>query len=135
MTLIRSSADLAVDALNYVVDLELGSHHLQADEHASEGGDNRGPAPYELVLGGLVACTAATLRMYMQRKEWPNIHLHVTAELHADHDGTQYIRRVVTLDGTLDEAQRTRIMEICEKTPVTKFIQRGTRIETTLEPA
>lgn len=135
MPLIRSSADMAVDAPNYVVDLELGSHRLQGDEHATEGGADRGPAPYELVLGGLVACTAATLRMYMQRKEWPNLHLHVSAELHADRDGTQYVRRVVTLDGALDEAQRARLLEICEKTPVTKFIQRGTRIETTLKPA
>lgn len=42
----------------------------------------------------------------------------------------QYVRRAVTVDGPLDDAQRKRLAEISEKTPVTRFIMRGTRIET-----
>ncbi|WP_028218174.1 OsmC family protein [Paraburkholderia oxyphila] len=134
MPLATATARLAADAPNYVVALEAGRHALTGDEGPHEGGEDRGPAPFALVLSGLAACTAATLRMYMQRKTWPNATIGVEVSLHAEQDGTQYIRRGVTVAG-VDEAQRARLAEICEKTPVTLFIKRGTRIDTTLSAA
>ncbi|MFD1560061.1 OsmC family protein [Paraburkholderia silviterrae] len=134
MPLATATARLAADAPNYVVALEAGHHALTGDEGPHEGGEDRGPAPFAFVLSGLAACTAATLRMYMQRKTWPNATIGVEVSLHAEHDGTQYIRRGVTVEG-VDEAQRARLAEICEKTPVTLFIKRGTRIDTTLHAA
>ncbi|NUY04198.1 hypothetical protein G5S42_31835 [Paraburkholderia sp. JPY169] len=53
----------------------------------------------------------------------------------ADHDGTQYICRDVAVDGPLEETQRARLADICEKTLGTLFIRRGTRIDTTLRVA
>lgn len=132
MSLIHAAAVLDADAPDYVVQLQAGTHALTGDEAPREGGQDRGPAPYEFVLAGLAQCTAATLRMYMQRKTWPAARIAVRTELHADREGVQYVSRVVTLDGPLDDAQRQRLAEICEKTPVTQFIKRGTRIETTL---
>ncbi|MCC8402459.1 OsmC family protein [Paraburkholderia sp. MMS20-SJTN17] len=132
MPLASASARLAADAPNYVVAIDAGHHALVGDEGPHEGGEDRGPAPFEFVLSGLAACTAATLRMYMQRKAWPAATVGVEVSLHADHDGTQYIRRSVSVDGPLVDAQRARLAEICEKTPVTLFIKRGTRIDTTL---
>ncbi|HDR9249365.1 OsmC family protein [Burkholderia vietnamiensis] len=132
MSLIHAAATLAADAPDYVVQLQAGTHAMTGDEAPREGGQGVGPAPFELVLAGLAQCTAATLRMYMQRKTWPAARIDVRTELHADREGQQYVRRVVTLDGPLDDAQRTRLAEICEKTPVTQFVKRGTRIETTL---
>lgn len=87
------------------------------------------------VLYGLAARTAATFRVYMQRKTWPDATIAVEISLHADRDGTQYIRRGVAVDGPLEEAQHARLAEICEKTPVTLFIKRGTRIDTNLRIA
>ena len=55
---------------NYKVDIQAGRHRLTADEPASRGGAEAGTAPYELLLSGLVACTAITLRMYAERKGW-----------------------------------------------------------------
>ncbi|KVC19811.1 OsmC family protein [Burkholderia pseudomultivorans] len=132
MPSIHATAVLDADAPDYVVRLQAGSHSLTGDEAEREGGHDAGPAPYEFVLAGLAQCTAATLRMYMQRKSWPAVRIDVRTELHADREGLQYVRRVVTLDGALDDARRARLAEICEKTPVTLFIKRGTRIETTL---
>ncbi|AOK31362.1 peroxiredoxin [Burkholderia singularis] len=133
MSFFHATAEMAPDAANYVVDLQAGSHRLQGDEHTREGGNDAGPAPYEFVLSGLVACTVATLRMYMQRKSWPDARLSARAELHVERDGTQYVRRTITVDGPLDDAQRQRLLEISEKTPVTLFIKRGTRIDTALK--
>ncbi|MGF6552337.1 putative OsmC-like protein [Paraburkholderia youngii] len=56
----------------------------------------------------------------------------MTTTLHVDHEGNQYVRRTVVVDAPLDDAQRARLAEICEKTPVTLFIKRGTRIDTTM---
>jgi len=135
MPLASASARLAADAPNYVVAIEAGRHTLTGDEGPHEGGEDRGPSPFAFVLSGLAACTSATLRMYMQRKAWPAAAIGVEVSLHADRDGTQYVRRSVSVDGPLEEAQRARLAEICEKTPVTLFIKRGTRIDTTLRVA
>ena len=132
MTLATAHAVLRADAPNYVVDLNAGSHALQGDEGPHEGGANRGPTPFEFVLAGLAQCTAATLRMYMQRKAWPAGTVSVDVELHVEPDRTQTIRRTVSVDAALDDSQWTRLAEICEKTPVTLFVKRGTRIDTTM---
>lgn len=135
MPLASASAHLAAEAPNYVVTIVAGRHTLTGDESPHEGGEDRGPSPFAFVLSGLAACTSATLRMYMQRKTWPAAAIGVEVSLHTDRDGTQYIRRSVSVDGPLEEAQRSRLAEICEKTPVTLFIKRGTRIDTTLRVA
>ena len=46
----------------YVVTLSDGTHQWLADEPVEGGGGNRGPTPHQLVLSGLGACTAITLR-------------------------------------------------------------------------
>ena len=55
----------------YHVDLQAGRHALAADEPADGGGADTGPTPFGLLLSGLGACTAITLRMYADRKGWP----------------------------------------------------------------
>ncbi|MEC5405662.1 OsmC family protein [Paraburkholderia sp. MPAMCS5] len=135
MPLASATARLDADAPDYLVTIGTGHHVLTGDEGPHEGGKDRGPAPFAFVLSGLAACTAATLRMYMRRKTWPDAAIGVEVSLHVEHDGTQYIRRSVAIEGPLDDDQRTRLAEICEKTPVTRFIKRGTRIDTTLHAA
>jgi len=132
MPLAIATAEPDIGAPDYVVRIEAGNHALLGDEGLHEGGQDRGPAPFAFVLSGLVACTAATLRMYMQKKGWPSGRISVTADLHVAPDGSQYIRRTVSVDAQLDQPQRARLAEICEKTPVTLFIKRGTRIDTTM---
>src|SRR5690348_8836640 len=49
----------------------VGPHRLVADEPVQVGGLDSGPNPYDLVLAGLGACTAMTLRLYAERKKLP----------------------------------------------------------------
>jgi putative redox protein len=63
-----ADATATIGADRYHVDLEAGRHVLAADEPADHGGADTGPPPFGLLLSGLGACTAITLRMYADRK-------------------------------------------------------------------
>ena len=111
----------------YRTEIEVGGHRLVSDEGAKLGGADAGPAPYDLVLAGLGACTAITLRMYADRKEWPLDSVEVGLRL-VNKDGLR-IDRVLTIAG-LDEEQKARLADIAERTPVTLTLKGGLPIDT-----
>jgi putative redox protein len=117
----------------YRVDIEAGEHKLVADEHASLGGGDVGPNPFELVLSGLAACTLITLRMYGERKGWPALAISVTLQHHVD-DGRHFIDRRVEVAGAPDAAGVARLRDIVERTPVTLALKDGFAISTQLNP-
>ena len=57
--------------LRYAQDIRIGHHVVRADEPVAVGGQDTGPTPHELLLAALGACTAITMRMYADRKQWP----------------------------------------------------------------
>ena len=113
----------------YACVIRAGRHELTADEPGSRGGTDTGPAPYELLLASLAACTAITLRMVAARKRWELGSIHVDVELHKD-DGADRIVRTITLTAPLNDEQKATLADIAEKTPVTKTIKAGATIET-----
>jgi putative redox protein len=125
----RATARIGTE--DYATRIVAGGHALTGDEPEDNGGRNAGPAPYDLLLASLSACTAITLRMYAARKGWDLTAADVA--LHFWRDGEkEIIDRVVTLTGDLDEAQATRLLDVCERTPVTKTLKNGLIINTTL---
>jgi putative redox protein len=116
----------------YAAEIRTGRHHLKADEPARLGGSDSGPAPFELLLAGLAACTSITLRMYADRKGWSLGTVHVDLDFFEETDDSpSKIRRVVTFSEPLTSEQLSRLAEIAEKTPVTKTLKSGVAIETT----
>ena len=116
----------------YVVTLSDGSHEWLGDEPPEAGGGGRGPSPHQLVLSGLGACTAITLRMYATRKGWPLAG--VTVELQLNPDGARAgggaeIRRRITLRGDLTAEQRERLLQVADACPVARTL--GGEIHTT----
>ena len=100
------------------------------DEPASQGGAGTGPAPFGLLLSGLGACTAITLRMYAEHQGWPLAGVDVTLTYVVKDRDTRWIDRLITVHG-VDDDQRAKLAEIAEKTPVTRAVRAGTEIRTT----
>ena len=125
-------AQASIGTTNYLVSLTAGHHHLSADEGSELSGGDAGPAPYELLCAALGACTAITLRMYAERKGWPLRAARV--DVRFTREGKMgAIARVLSFEGELDAAQRARLADIAERTPVTLTLQQGLAITTTIE--
>jgi putative redox protein len=126
----HASADIGTT--NYTTSLVAGSHQLTADESAALGGKDAGPAPHEILCAALGACTAITLRMYAQRKEWPLRGVHVDVQFALQGERRSITRRL-RFEGDLDGTQRARLADIAERTPVTLTLKQGVAITTLLE--
>ncbi|WP_340202573.1 alpha/beta fold hydrolase [Ascidiimonas sp. W6] len=127
----------------FTTQMKLGNHTFTSDEPESIGGNNFGPTPYELVSGGLAACTAMTLKMYASFKKWDlkNVEVHTSYNKKHAHDcencesSTAKIdtfTREIKITGDLDEQQRQKLLEIANKCPVHRTLHSEINIETQL---
>ncbi|MEE9118507.1 MAG: bifunctional alpha/beta hydrolase/OsmC family protein [Calditrichia bacterium] len=133
------------DSEKFTTQIKAGKHFLVADEPESIGGNNFGPSPYELVSSALAACTAMTIRMYADRKEWPieEVNVHIKhSKIHADDCNTcessnaskiDKFLRVIEIKGDLDASQRKRLMEIADKCPVHRSLHSEIQIESIIK--
>jgi putative redox protein len=125
MTIVRT----AIGVTPYAVTVTAGRHTLVADEPTSRGGADAGPAPYDLLLASLGACSTITLRMYADRKQIALRSLEVELSLHKEGERI-IIRRLVRLDADLTPEQRARFADIVERTPVTLTLKNASEIRT-----
>ncbi len=116
----------------------VGPHLSRADEDEAFGGGDAGPSPYEYVMAGLGACTAMTLRMYATRRGWPLAQVTVTVShkvvVSAGQEGPKdRFERVIRVEGdALTEEQRSHLLEIADKCPVSQTLQRASQVISSL---
>ncbi|MGE5186322.1 MAG: OsmC family protein [Acidobacteriota bacterium] len=127
-----ASAHLRSGTTAYAEHVRAGKHELLCDEPEAHGGGDLGPPPYALLAASLGACTAITLRMYAARKGWPIEPLEIDVRVFRTED-TERIERAIRVAPELTLDQKKRLLEIADKTPVTKTLGRGTEIKTTLK--
>ena len=113
----------------FLNEVSAGPHRWTADGGTDIGGADAGPAPSDLLLGALGACTTMTVKMYAVRKGWALRGM----EVRLTRDPEKGIRRVIRLDGDLDADQRKRLLEVADKCPVHKTLVAGIPVVT--EPA
>jgi putative redox protein len=120
-----------------------GRHTLRADEPVAVGGGDVGPSPYELLLMALGSCTSMTINMYATRKKWALDQVVVRLRHERAYpddcvnceDPKSKIDRIwcsIELIGALDDAQRTRLMEIARQCPVHRTLTNKIEIRTDL---
>jgi putative redox protein len=124
-------------------EITVGPHRLIADEPVSAGGEDSGPSPYDLLTAALGACTAMTIRLYADLKKLPlervrvnlrheKIHASDCRECETKEGRIDRIERVIELEGSLDDAQRAKLLEIANKCPVHRTLHSEVFIPTRL---
>lgn len=108
-------------------------HEVAADEPEWRGGTNTGAAPFDLMLGSLGACTAITLRMYSERKQWKLGAIDVKLRLIKEGEEPARIERRISVSEAVDDEQQSKLLEIADKTPVTRALAAGVLIQTVFE--
>ncbi len=121
-----------------------GKHMLIADEPKSAGGKDEGVSPYDLLLAALGACTAMTLKLYIERKKWPITDVEVLLtfdRIHIDDcesctdeekDGKkeiQHISRLIYVTGDVTEEQKERLLYIAGRCPVHVTLHNNPHVE------
>jgi len=128
------------DANGFLQDVQSGPHHILADEPTKFGGTDKGLTPYGLVSAGLGACTSMTIRMYARRKGWPLSSVSVDISHAKEHAAdaadpgakVDHFDRTIWLEGDLTDEQRERLLEIADKCPVHRTLERASTVTTHL---
>jgi putative redox protein len=114
-----ANAAVARRRKGYEHEIEIREHRLISDETEDAGGQDQGPAPTELLAGALASCTAITIEMYADRKEWELGQVEVVAEFtRGTADASPKARVDIRIPVELTDEQREKILAIAHKCPV-----------------
>jgi putative redox protein len=109
-----------------------GHHHLTADEPVAAGGSDAGFAPRELLLASLGACTAVALRRHAAQNDWMLGRITVGVRWSRDTSGHEHIERRLSFAKPLTAAQKARLLEVADSTPVTGVLRAGIPIQSSV---
>jgi len=111
--------------------MRAGQAAFIADEPVSVGGLGSGPSPYDLLCAGLAACTTMTLRLYATSKGWPveRIRTAVAHRNEADAVPPDVFTRRITIEGDLDDEQRTKLGGAADRCPAHRTLEQGSRFD------
>ena len=119
----------------YEHEIEIREHRLIADETQEDGGGDSGPRPTELLAAALASCTAITLEMYANRKQWELGKVEVVVEFEPPTRETSAGLAVkIRIPAELSDEQREKLLTIAAKCPVHRTLAaQDVKIDDSLE--
>ena len=116
----------------YYTEVTAGKNKIITDEPLDKGGQDKGFNPFELLAASLATCTAATLRMYIDRKGWsvPEIDVEVEMENYPQTKNTLFTRKFSYGEALLETEQLARLHHIADACPVHKMLRANIEINT-----
>lgn len=123
-----AKASIESTGTSYAHRVTSGRHSLITDEPASLGGQDQGMAPFDLYLSALAACTAITLRMYAEKKGWELGEFRADLTSQRAADGSLVVHRRLHASAALTDEQWARLLDVVERTPVTRVMREGATI-------
>ncbi|TAE18348.1 MAG: OsmC family peroxiredoxin [Bacteroidetes bacterium] len=121
-----------IDKSHYQTNLSNTRQTIIADEPATENGTDLGFSPNELLCSALASCTAITLRMYADRKQWDLQEAKVQVSFERDAQNVTHFKREVTLIGELTSEQRERLLGVANACPIHKVLTNPIEVATSL---
>ena len=122
----------SIGTVKYYTEVVAGENTLITDEPKNFGGKNKGFNPYEILATSIASCTAATLRMYIDKKGWdiPKVEVSVTLDNFPITKNAIFTREINFECLSLDAEARDKLFEIAEACPVHKLLTNNIEINT-----
>ncbi len=120
----------------YAVTIKVSGHTIKGDEPVSFGGGDTGPGPYDFLVAALGECTAITVRLYAEKKNWPLEEVEVIVDFHKEFVEGQkypvdvYEKHVILHGADLTDEMRQKLLEISAKSPVQRSLENTPVIKT-----
>lgn len=114
----------------YKTEITAGKHLLIADEPTELGGGDLGFNPFELLAASLASCTAITLRMYSNRKDWKTGKITVDVTVKKNEENNAVFNRNISTEFALDETMSNRLIQIANACPTHKLLSSSIEIYT-----
>ena len=106
-----------------------GGHTLISDEPESAGGADEGPSPTRLLAASLAACTAITIEMYAERKEWQLDQVEVEVDMEYGKPSTpKSFSVIIRLPKGISDEQAARLRAIAGHCPVHRALKHETEV-------
>ena len=129
---------IATRRAGFTHDVEIeGGHEIVVDEPASNGGADEGPSPVRLLGAALASCTAITVEMYADRKNWDIGDISVVVDIDYDGAAPRAFTVILGLPEGLSDEQQEKLRVIAGKCPVHRALTAATPVTITdrLQPA
>lgn len=130
------SVTATLDGAPYTTRITTRGITIVADEPADHGGQDAGPRPHELLLASLASCTAITLRMYADRKQWNVGAITVHATMDRTGSGKDVESRIhmeVGFSAPIERPWMERLLQIADACPVHRTLEGAIHISSSLQ--
>ncbi len=112
--------------------IAIRQHNITSDRYTSEGGDDSGPDPHELLLGSLGAATANSVRAYAEEQGWTVGPVEVALAMYPGGNQLPRIERKISCEAPLTDDQEAALMEVADATPIYNMVREGAKVITNI---